>query len=108
MNRHALTRVLRPGTIYSSTLRQRVVARASALNVVQTSHATRIFTGTWQQSSFMTSARQHATEDNPGVKNDPEIVETADKSPLSAVLSENPQLLASVHRFIEVANEEGR
>lgn len=60
-----------------------------------------------QRPTFSTSSRVRAREDNPGVKNDPDIIETAEKSPLNAVLQENPQLLAGVHRFIEVVQEEG-
>jgi hypothetical protein len=54
--------------------------------------------------SFSTSAYRRDIEGN---KNDPSIAKAADKSPLSAVLSEHPELLASVHQFIEIAQEEG-
>jgi len=102
-NRLALT-VLRP--VYTSALRRVVVPPFSASNLLHTSRSVihgRILSA-WQ---FSTSAYQHAKEGNPGVKNDPDIVETVDKSPMSAVFSEHPQLLASVHRFIEIAKEEG-
>jgi hypothetical protein len=57
--------------------------------------------------SFSRSAYRRATEGSPGFKNDLNVVEEADKSPLSAILSEHPQLMTSIHKFIEIAQEEG-
>jgi len=57
--------------------------------------------------SFSSSTYRRATEGNTGIKNDLNVVEEVDKSPLSAILSEHPQLWPSIHKFIEIAQEEG-
>ena len=57
--------------------------------------------------SFSSSTYRRATEGNTGTKNDLNVVKEVDKSPLSAILSEHPQLWPSIHKLIEIAQEEG-